>query len=266
MKHIFWNVNKNIAINQLICDLMVESQCDIISLAEYIDNTESLLCLLAKIGLRFYAYPCIGCKRITILSKYDVNQIEQLADDNFYTLKRFPHSDLGSIIIAFVHFPSKLHAEDVDYIELACSLRNDIENIETRLDDRKTIIVGDFNMNPFENGMTSAAALHSIPWAKQAQKLKRVIRDRTYYFFYNPMWNLLGDYIPPAGSFYYQKSISNCIYWNIFDQVNIRPCLIDNFDVSKIKFITQIKELVLTKHSGIPDSNISDHLPLYFEL
>ena len=48
--------------------------------------------------------------------------------------------------------------------------------------------------------------------------------------FYNPMWNLLGDAQEPYGTYYYAGNGHPInTYWNIYDQVIIRPALRGTF-------------------------------------
>jgi len=53
----------------------------------------------------------------------------------------------------------------------------------------------------------------------------------------------------------------------MFDQVLIRPSLIDIFDVKELKIITTTGTEMLLSDTGIPNKRVaSDHLPLVFEL
>ena len=43
------------------------------------------------------------------------------------------------------------------------------------------------------------------------------------------MWNLFGDFDSPHGTYYYGGSSTNNTFWNIYDQVIIRPGLRKRF-------------------------------------
>lgn len=79
--------------------------------------------------------------------------------------------------------------------------------------------------------------------------------------FYNPMWNFLGDFRKPYGTHYANESD---IYWNIYDQVIIRPELRERFVDDSLRIITEIETLTLLDAKGHPA--ISDHLPITFEI
>jgi hypothetical protein len=50
------------------------------------------------------------------------------------------------------------------------------------------------NLNPFDDGMILANAFNAVPALSTAQQLTRTIDGADHSFFYNPMWNLLGDF------------------------------------------------------------------------
>ena len=43
------------------------------------------------------------------------------------------------------------------------------------------------------------------------------------------MWNHLGDHGEAGGTFYFEGTEHLCYYWNLFDQVLLRPDLLKGF-------------------------------------
>ena len=84
--------------------------------------------------------------------------------------------------------------------------------------------------------------------------------------FYNPMWNLLGDFQQPYGTYYYSGSNPVNTYWNIYDQVIIRPALRKRFVNDSLIIIQETKTRYLLDRNGHPDKKFSDHLPIVFEI
>jgi hypothetical protein len=80
------------------------------------------------------------------------------------------------------------------------------------------------------------------------------------------MWGLLGDRaIGPPGSYYYSASSSIEYFWHLFDQVLLRPELMDTLKVLEI--LHTDGESSLLNQLGRPDSRTaSDHLPILFRL
>jgi exonuclease III len=263
MNYLFWNTGGKKVSDHIICDIIMELSCDIVALAEYVGDTVQLESKIKIVNNDFHHIPKIGCQRIDIFTKYDPSKIDHLCESSYYTMKRIPHESLGFHSVVFVHLPSKLHMDDDALIEEARLLKTDIDEAEQNLDD-KTVVVGDFNMNPFEKGMIGATAMHSMPSRKISSRVTRTVNRRKYSMFYNPMWNLLGDIEEPPGSYFYNKSSHFNYFWNMFDQVIIRPSLLDYFKAESTAIITKTANFSLIDKNGRP--NISDHLPIYFEI
>ncbi len=123
-------------------------------------------------------------------------------------------------------------------------------------------------MNPFETGVVSAAGMHAVMDRNVAQRGTRIVQDREYPFFYNPMWRFFGDGTPgPSGTCYYPRSEHKVYFWNIFDQVLVRPALLDRFRLDDLAVIDHTGEESLLTETGIPSRKLgSDHLPVLFGL
>jgi hypothetical protein len=95
----------------------------------------------------------------------------------------------------------------------------------------------------------------------------RIVAGTEYPFLYNPMWGSLGDRTAgPAGSHYARISAPLSYFWNTFDQVLIRPALLDAFP-GNVKIVDSIGDQSLIGDNGRIDSDFgSDHLPLFFSL
>jgi hypothetical protein len=123
-------------------------------------------------------------------------------------------------------------------------------------------------MNPFESGVVGAEGLHAVMDQRIARKISRTVRGEEKFFFYNPMWSYLGDYPSgPPGTYYYSSSRQVNFFWNMFDQVIIRPELLEFFDQGSLRILTLAGSTNLLNSSGVPDTKISsDHLPIMFGL
>lgn len=263
MKYLFWNTQKA-KINSILEDLIVDTGSSIVGLAEYTDDINVLLHKLTLKGLRYYHINKIGCERIDIIAKFTPGLIEHLNESSYYTIKKIPHEKLGFHLVAFVHLPSKKHEDDTDYLFYAHDLKKDIQEAEQVSNNSYTVIVGDFNMNPFENGMIAARGLHAMSSRRIAEIGSRRVKGETLSMFYNPMWNMFGDKTEPPGTYYYNRSNQINYYWHMFDQVVIRPTLLEHFEHDSLKIITSVNGISLVKKSGRPQQ--SDHLPIVFAI
>jgi hypothetical protein len=122
-------------------------------------------------------------------------------------------------------------------------------------------------MNPFEDGITGALALHAVMTRTLAERVERVVQGTRYRFFYNPMWGCFGDRtVGPPGTYYHRSATVIELFWHMFDQVLLRPVLMDL--LHDLVILDNIgSESLLTKPSGRPSLTVgSDHLPLTFRL
>ena len=89
-----------------------------------------------------------------------------------------------------MHGPSKASGWEEDSLAMqATEFADDIAHVEENAGHQRTILVGDFNMNPFETGMVAARGLHGVMSRHIAQRGSRTVQGRSYPFFYNPMWS-----------------------------------------------------------------------------
>ncbi len=123
-------------------------------------------------------------------------------------------------------------------------------------------------MNPFESGVVGAAGLHAVMTKQIASKGRRTVSGKQYPFFYNPMWSCFGDRTAgPPGTYYYDRAEHVCYFWNVFDQVLLRPELLDRFPSEELRILTEDGDRSLLSASGLPDKAAgSDHLPVLFKL
>ncbi len=122
-------------------------------------------------------------------------------------------------------------------------------------------------MNPFEAGMIMGNCFNSVMSRNIAKKGSRIVQGKEYKYLYNPMWSFFGDLSKtPLGTHYYNSSTHINYHWNIFDQVLIRPELIDCVKYDELKILVNDGNLNLLNKNGIPDKKVSDHLPLLFTI
>jgi hypothetical protein len=212
--------------------------------------------------------PGVGCRRVQLFTRFGAEFARPVYETERLTIRHLQPPQSIDILLAIVHFPSKLHWEDVDQGFECVPLSDDIRAAEERVGHCRTVLVGDLNMSPFENGVVSAAGLHGVMSRQVAQRGSRQVQERNYPFFYNPMWNLMGDETPgPPGSYYYAAARQREFFWHMFDQVLIRPALLDRFDNRRLRILESADRVPLLNAAGLPDREVaSDHLPVLFHL
>ena len=109
-----------------------------------------------------------------------------------------------------VHLSSKLHTRDDAQGARCVQLARDLVEQENKVGHSRTIIAGDFNMNPFEFGLAGAPGFNAAMTPTLAKRGTRLVESRPYRYFYNPMWNHFGDRGPNPPGTYFHKNSRRC--------------------------------------------------------
>ncbi len=258
---LFWNINEKPLASQII-NLIQTRNIDIIILAECPLNYVTILESQIK-SFGFDLSPNEDCPKITIFSKIAHVDLRPIFSSNRMTLRLLKFNG-HQVFLSALHLLSKVNtnkiqqaAESYKYVKL-------IRDFEERSNNYKTIIIGDFNMNPFEEGMANYAGFNAVMTREIARKNERVVQYHNYMYFYNPMWSLFGDLNRGvSGTHYYKDDYQ----WQMYDQVLIRPQLIENFEPDNLHILTTDGQVNFLKDDGKINTNItSDHLPITFSL
>lgn len=264
---LFWNLN-NKPLTGLISALVQEHDVDVLILAESDITPASFLPAVNTGKPRKFVVPDTLNSRLQMYIRMPASCLVPLADHGGVSVRHLIPPVGTDIIIVAAHLPSKLHMTDTDQHQLTMRLANLINGAENNVGHMRTIIVGDLNMNPFEDGVAGSEGLHGVMSKQIAQRGGRTVQGEHRSFFYNPMWSLFGDRSPgPPGTYFYNRTgRPRNLFWNIFDQVLIRPPLLDAFVDASLQVLTTAGDMPLLC-DGKPDSqNLSDHLPIVFEL
>jgi hypothetical protein len=143
-----------------------------------------------------------------------------------------------------------------------------LQEIESRLDHKRTIVLGDFNANPFDSIVGSVDGLHAINMKEVNGRKSRDVLQRSYEFFYNPMWACYGsEGAGPKASYYFYTYEGHELFWHMLDQVVLRPDVIEMFNEGRLRILTAAGGIDLLTERGLPNHKLaSDHLPVMFEL
>jgi endonuclease/exonuclease/phosphatase family metal-dependent hydrolase len=263
---LFWNTNGKPLVEAIV-GLAEEQSVDVLMLAECDVAPARLLIALNRNESLFYFAPG-NSPRLAMFTKFPDRYVAPVFESDRVSIRRLALPAREEILLVLVHFPSKLYwSEDSQMLECTV-LASTIVDEERHAGHSRTILVGDLNMNPFEKGLVGASGLHATMARTVAERASRVVQGKTYSFFYNPMWGHLGDWIErPPGSFYYERAEQVTYFWNTFDQVLIRPALLDRFRSDEVRILDRVGEESLTTDDGRPDGTIaSDHFPLLFKI
>jgi hypothetical protein len=265
---LFWNLNRK-PLEGLIQLLLEEHAPDIVILAECeVPSGVMQTMLKTQRGMRYHLLENDPSPKLIFLSRLPKRSIKLISDDGGVAIRRV-HSPLGEeFLLVAVHLGSKLRLDSDEQTLLATRLPQMIGEAEKKLGHFRTIVMGDFNMDPFETGLTSSETLHAVMDRRVAARQMREVKGRERRFFYNPMWNFLGDApSKPSGTYFYNDSSPVAHFWHTFDQVLIRPDLLADFKDENVSVLISANGVPLLDAKGRPDiTNASDHLPLLFKI
>lgn len=264
---LFWNLQKK-QLQTSISKVALNHEVDILMFAECdVPPAEILLELNQRESIYHYA-ESIGCEKIKIFTRFSKEFIPAISETARLTIRHLKLPEAEDMLLAAVHFPSK-KAMNASSQNAECrELSNSIKLAEQDVGHSRTVLVGDLNMSPFQEGVVDANGLHGVMSQQIAREGKRIVQGTSYPFFYNPMWNLFGDATSGPPATYYRRSGEHTeFFWYMLDQVLIRPDLLHKFDNKDLQILSSDGETSLLSQSGLPNKKLfSDHLPLLFKL
>lgn len=198
-------------------------------------------------------------------------------------------------VLSVVHFYSKLeggYAQKVNQV-FTYTIRSILKEYKSlNIDRGKVMIMGDFNLNPYEelmyhNGKIEGDHLLTFPSRKSFYHLS----NRHDHFFYNPMWLVMGDQrVVSVPDYHPSRFRSNYTYlvvekskfellkvinyeknYNVLDGVLLAKDLTPYFEDKiwiKDSFLEHSGSISLLNNDGLTLNKdlYSDHLPIIFEL
>lgn len=275
---LFWNLMGNqaatwparsLALRTHIARIASSFEIDVLLLAESGFEPAEVVDALNDSKSGPFRYPPSNSRRIQLFTRFGASSVvDQFNDssDGRLTIRRLATPSNGEILLAGLHFQSQMAWKPEEQALQATQTQRDIAATEDVVGHQRTVLVGDLNMNPFDLGVVGAQALNAVMTRDLARNEERTVAGQSYRFFYNPMWCCLGDRTPgPPGIYFYSASRPGNYFWNVFDQVLLRPSLMDSLTDLRI-LDGDGQESLLTPRGRPRSADVSDHLPVWFQL
>jgi len=261
---LFWNLGGRKRLD-ILANLVQRHAVDILLLAECNIPAGKVLERLNPKKNQFYFVPS-GCQKITIFTRFAADFFPQQGGGDDFTFRRLTLPNRSpELLVGIVHFPSKLRQKQEDQIGYAVGFSRVLNNMEETVGHQRTILVGDMNMNPYEDAVVMATGLHAVMTRKLAERPVRKVKFPSNPYFYNPMWSHFGDGKPtPPGTFFYSTPKQRADFWNIYDQVLLRQELLPYFRNEDLRILHSDGSTSFMKDDVPDDSVASDHLPILF--
>jgi endonuclease/exonuclease/phosphatase family metal-dependent hydrolase len=263
---LFWNTGRS-DITELVSKAAREFDVDVLILAECSMSGAELLMSLNR-NSSDYQLTFTANETIKVLTRFHSRFLRPTAESKRYSVRRLRLPGQKELLLVIAHLPSGLYFTENSRSSECIELARLVVEEEKKAGHDRTLLVGDLNVNPFETGVVAANGLNAVMTRALAERRFRTVQERLYPMFYNPMWRFFGaGERKPSGTYYYERAEHVIYFWNIFDQVLVRPSLISGLSDEHIKIVDKIGELALTHFDGRPNRSVgSDHLPIVFDL
>ncbi|MEY8337151.1 hypothetical protein AALB16_03845 [Lachnospiraceae bacterium 62-35] len=275
IKCLFWNLNKKNLVSELVT-MVLENNIDILIGVEA-ENLD-ISYFLTKLGQHnkiFHKKEVLPKEKGIILLADKVMEILVYQEEKYFTVYKV-HDRGKNRLLVVTHLTSAMFSSETARNQRANDLAKTIEKIEEFCNAEaekegkerySTIIVGDFNLHPFSAGMIGMHGFNAVMDPNRALKRSRILNGNKIKFYYNPMWHLMGKQGKALGTYYFEADQDdNSFYWYTFDQVLIRPELINDFIWEEFEIIDHIAKNSLIKDNKIYSTRYSDHLPVKFAI
>ena len=217
-KFLFWNLHRR-DLYGFVSRLAHQERVDVLILAECGTSPARLLQEL-NADSPDYHYAQGNCGHLLFFTRFDSTLLPALFESHRISIRRVAMPDHQTILLAAAHLPSKMNFSESSLLVESVHLAQAIDQVEAVEGHQRTILLGDFNMHPFEAGMVTAGGLHAVMSRRIASRKLRLLQRQQYKYFYNPMWNFLGDNNEACGTHYFETGEHLCYCWNLFDQVS----------------------------------------------
>lgn len=265
MRLLFWNMQKKDAPPEFSAFCQAQ-EVDVVLLAEPGPHAKMLGESLSAPGIDGYLRLSPSAGRFEVFSRLLLHQMRWKHGSNRFSIWQIEPVLGADFILVVVHLPAKLNAEYLDQHESARQVVIELQRVESELGHQRSLVIGDFNMHPFDDGMVAASAFHGVMDRRTAAKRARIVQKVKYDFFFNPMWSRMGDASKgPPGTHSYSDPGIKAFFWHTFDQVLLRPALLNRVPDQNIAVLTSLGKLTLLNKNGKIVGS-SDHLPLLVEL
>ena len=279
-RFLFWNLHRAdataepkraAAICASLARLVRDRGIDILIFAEYELADTQVKTALDASGVGVFHRPASRSERIVIWTRWPVGRVVDRyggwATTKMTIRQLVPSNGIPAHLVAAHLRDRTTLTTEAGRGHAASEVSAAIRRFESFNGNGRTILVGDLNLNPFEFGAVGPACFHAMMTTELARSVQGLAARSDYSTFYNPMWGLFGDRTkgPPGTYFWRNSEEATNHFWHMYDQVLIRPDLIDSFRGVEIVAGDGTESFVTDSGRPRPD-HYSDHLPLLFEI
>lgn len=261
---VFWNLKRK-PLTNLVAEMALASDADVVVLAECSAPISTTLeALKGKVDARFFTPNSTSTDRFHCFCRNQELDLTEIHTGLRTSVRRLR---LGSTatLLGLVHGVDIRNYDSDTRQSVAQSLADEIRFVKSQQDNNRVILLGDFNMNPYDRGMNLAMGLNAMMTRSCVESGHRTFLGKKYDLYYNPMWSLFGDGSDGPPGTYYDTSNQGPYGWSMLDQVIVNSSVVKSFQ--GVQILTHAGKSPLIDGKGRPDATgASDHLPILIEL
>jgi exonuclease III len=210
-------------LTSFVCSITASTNADVVVLIENNVSTEKTLqALRTNVSQDFY-YPNAISKSDQRFHCFCRNPELDLSETHSGTRTSVREFQIGrhKTLLVLVHGVDIRNYDPQSRQSFVQNIADQMRLIQEEKRTNKLILLGDFNLNPFDSGMNLAMGLNAMMTKECVKPGYRTYLEERYDFYYNPMWSLFGDNTDgPAGTIY-DTSNQGPYGWSMLDQVII---------------------------------------------
>lgn len=170
------------------------------------------------------------------------------------------HASGSRLRVWNLHGPALNVSDDDKRVFIRRDLLREVAKLRAQDPDREEIIIGDFNLPPFDPAIVREDGLHANRSLTWAYRRRNTGIDRPLF---NPSWQVFGAVTAPHGT-YYRSRVDVDGPWSVLDQALITPEL-GLRGHAHVQVLASVGSTELWARSSVraPRRNVgSDHLPV----
>src|ERR1019366_10248689 len=150
-RFLFWNLNRT-DLHGFVSRLAHQENIDVLILAECPTDPAVLLQTL-NANSSDYQYAAGNCGHLLFFTRFESSLLTPVFESHRVSIRRLTLPECQSILLAAGHLPAKMNFSEESLLVETVHLAQSIDEVEVSEGHQRTLVLGDFNMNPFEAGM-----------------------------------------------------------------------------------------------------------------
>jgi hypothetical protein len=181
---LYWNIHKK-DLSEAVSILANDLDADVIVLLEHPGDPGPTMLLLQQQVDPDFAVPSYSNTRFVVFSRLPFPHFEEVFYSSRFSIRRFRHEGICALL-AIIHGPDPINYDMDARTSFACEMMRDLRQAMKENQTTKVVIIGDFNLNPYDAAMNQATGFNAMMTKSCVAKGTRKLRANTTITFTIP--------------------------------------------------------------------------------